>query len=190
MPSQGIGSAPPTFVASAALPTPTSAAAARRVTSQKIAPLKTATPKIASSASFTRWLLSNHRLARDPLVGVKMLNVASDRRRERRALDDDELAALLRVAADIPSVTVEHRYIRKSGPNKGKLRLGTHGRDRADERVDAAPRARTRHALTTGGTGPRPERCGSPDRQTNPPPNRSADRSAPRSIRVIPGHRG
>ena len=81
--------------------------------------------RIRSAKSFTRWLLSNHRLARDPLVGVKMLNVASDRRRERRALDDDELAALLRIAADIPSVTVEHRYIRKSGPNKGKLRLGT-----------------------------------------------------------------
>lgn len=80
---------------------------------------------IRSSKAFSRWLLSNHRLARDPLVGVKLLNVAADRRGGRRALDDEELAALLRIAAEVPSVTVEHRYIRKAGPNKGDLRRGT-----------------------------------------------------------------
>jgi integrase/recombinase XerD len=74
---------------------------------------------------FTRWLVTNHRLAHDPLIGVKMLNTATDLRRERRALDDDELAALLQVARKNEAVTVEKRYIRKSGPNKGKLRLGT-----------------------------------------------------------------
>ncbi|NUQ53071.1 MAG: hypothetical protein HUU19_10295, partial [Phycisphaerales bacterium] len=74
---------------------------------------------------FTRWLMTNHRLARDPLVGVKMLNVSTDRRRERRALDDDELARLLAVAGASESVTITKRYKRKVGPKKGEIRLGT-----------------------------------------------------------------
>ena len=74
---------------------------------------------------FTRWLMTNHRLARDPLVGVKMLNVSTDRRRERRALDDDELARLLAAAGANESVTITKRYKRKVGPNKGQIRLGT-----------------------------------------------------------------
>ncbi|MBX3751886.1 MAG: tyrosine-type recombinase/integrase, partial [Opitutaceae bacterium] len=74
---------------------------------------------------FTRWLMTNHRLARDPLVGVKMLNVSTDRRRERRALDDDELARLLAVAGANESVTITKRYKRKVGPKKGEIRLGT-----------------------------------------------------------------
>ena len=74
---------------------------------------------------FTRWLMTNHRLARDPLVGAKMLNVSTDRRRERRALDDDELARLLAVAGADVSVTITKRYRRKVGPKKGEIRLGT-----------------------------------------------------------------
>ncbi|HMN39649.1 MAG TPA: site-specific integrase [Phycisphaerales bacterium] len=74
---------------------------------------------------FTRWLMTNHRLARDPLVGVKMLNVSTDRRRERRALDDDELARLLAAAAASESVTITKRYRRKVGPKKGEIRLGS-----------------------------------------------------------------
>ncbi len=74
---------------------------------------------------FTRWLMTNHRLARDPLVGVKMLNVSTDRRRERRALDDDELARLLAAAGANESVTITKRYKRKVGPKKGEIRLGT-----------------------------------------------------------------
>ena len=74
---------------------------------------------------FTRWLMTNHRLARDPLVGVKMLNVSTDRRRERRALDDDELARLLAAAAASDAVTITKRYRRKVGPKKGEIRLGT-----------------------------------------------------------------
>jgi len=74
---------------------------------------------------FTRWLVTNHRFAFDPLAGVKMLNTNTDRRRERRALDDDELEALLRAAREHEVVTIEKRYKRKAGPNKGEIRRGT-----------------------------------------------------------------
>jgi len=80
---------------------------------------------LRSVKSFSRWLFTNHRLPRDPLVGVRLLNAKTDRRRERRALDDDELAKLIRAADERDVVTIEKRYIRKKGPNKGKLRIGT-----------------------------------------------------------------
>ena len=39
---------------------------------------------------FTRWLVSHHKLARDPLASVKKPNPKSDRRRERRMLLPEE----------------------------------------------------------------------------------------------------
>ena len=74
--------------------------------------------------SFTRWLLVNHRIVCDPLIGVQMLNANTDHRRDRRALEDDELARLIMVAHDNESVTITKRYRRKSGPDKGKIRIG------------------------------------------------------------------
>jgi len=74
---------------------------------------------------FTRWLVTNHRLAYDPLAGVKMLNTNTDRRRERRPLDDEELKALLIAAREHEAITIEKRYKRKVGPNKGEIRRGT-----------------------------------------------------------------
>ncbi|MDX1968838.1 MAG: site-specific integrase [Planctomycetaceae bacterium] len=44
---------------------------------------------------FTRWLSRHKRLRDDPLTHVEMLNVAVDRRHDRRALSEDETARLL-----------------------------------------------------------------------------------------------
>lgn len=44
---------------------------------------------------FTRWLSRHKQLREDPLVHLEMLNVAVDRRHDRRALSDDEVSRLL-----------------------------------------------------------------------------------------------
>ncbi len=81
--------------------------------------------RLQAVKSFTRWLVVNHRTTADPLLGVKLLRAADDVRRVRRALTDQELAALIRASGcggDI--VTIPKRYRIRSGKNKGKLRVG------------------------------------------------------------------
>jgi len=52
----------------------------------------------------TRWLLRDGRIAVDPILHLKTSNAETDRRYERRALDDDELSRLVGVAEDGPVV--------------------------------------------------------------------------------------
>ncbi len=66
--------------------------------------------RVRALKGFARWLVTNARLARDPLAGVKLLNAGADRRIERRALEDDELAALLDVAERSVSIAVPKPY--------------------------------------------------------------------------------
>ena len=47
---------------------------------------------------FVHWLVSRHRLLRNPLVAIKTLNSRTDKRHARRALSDAELARLIDVA--------------------------------------------------------------------------------------------
>ena len=47
---------------------------------------------------FTRWLGRHKRLRTDPLIHLEMLNVAVDRRHDRRALSDDEVSRILAAA--------------------------------------------------------------------------------------------
>jgi integrase/recombinase XerD len=46
----------------------------------------------------TRWLNRHKRLRTDPLIHLEMLNVAVDRRHDRRALSDDEVSRILAAA--------------------------------------------------------------------------------------------
>jgi Site-specific recombinase XerD len=68
---------------------------------------------LKSAKQFTRWLVSDRRTPSDPLAHVARLNVATDRRHDRRALTMDELTCLIEAA--------------KSGMKVEKLS----GRDRA-----------------------------------------------------------
>lgn len=45
--------------------------------------------------SFSRWLVRESQLKSDPLIGLRKMNAAVDRRRVRRAFTDDELKRLL-----------------------------------------------------------------------------------------------
>ncbi len=57
---------------------------------------------LMATRSFVRWCIHDGRLAADPLAGVKGFNLAVDRRRKRRPLDDAELRALIAEAARGP----------------------------------------------------------------------------------------
>ncbi len=48
---------------------------------------------------FSRWLVKDRRASDDPLAFIAMLNVSTDRRHDRRPLNEAELTALLQVAA-------------------------------------------------------------------------------------------
>jgi integrase len=52
--------------------------------------LRTVQARLAAIKSFTRWLSVNHKLPRDPLLGIKQPNPATDRRRTRRVLLPEE----------------------------------------------------------------------------------------------------
>jgi integrase/recombinase XerD len=53
---------------------------------------------LKSLKSFTRWLVRDRRIHVDPVAYVTRLNVATDRRHDRRALSPDEFARLLEAA--------------------------------------------------------------------------------------------
>lgn len=52
---------------------------------------------------FTRWLVQERRLSEDPLTHLRALNTAPDRRRERRALSDEEISRLLAATETAPA---------------------------------------------------------------------------------------
>src|SRR5205823_9635025 len=53
---------------------------------------------LKSEKAFTRWLVRDRRTPTDPLTHLSKLNVASDRRHCRRALEPEEFARLLDTA--------------------------------------------------------------------------------------------
>ena len=63
---------------------------------------------------FTRWLTRHKRLRVDPLVHLDLLNVAVDRRHDRRALSDHEVARLLaatRTNGTVLKMSAEDRHM-------------------------------------------------------------------------------
>ena len=54
--------------------------------------------------AFCAWLQTHDRIPKNPLLTLKRLNVATDRRHDRRALDEDEFRRLIQSAANGPDV--------------------------------------------------------------------------------------
>lgn len=59
---------------------------------------------LAAAKQFSKWMIREGRAAQSPLDHLRGLNVATDRRLERRALGTDELRRLVAVANDGPEV--------------------------------------------------------------------------------------
>jgi len=60
--------------------------------------------RLTAFKSLTAWLHKTERLRTDPMKQVAKLNTRADRRRQRRALSDEELARLLHAAENGPAV--------------------------------------------------------------------------------------
>ena len=64
---------------------------------------------------FSRWLRMDRRTSDDPLVHLSMLNVQTDRRHDRRALDHDDFAKLVDAAMTGPVIAT------MAGPDRAML---------------------------------------------------------------------
>ncbi len=71
-----------------------------------------------AAVAFCNWAVSARRLTANPLAGIPKANEKADRRRQRRALTEDELRRLLDAARGRP--LLEARTIRR-GRDKGQL---------------------------------------------------------------------
>lgn len=72
---------------------------------------------LAACKAFARWMQREGRVSENPLAFLDGLNVALDRRHDRRAFNDDELARLIRAAEQGPALKGV------SGPNRAVLYL-------------------------------------------------------------------
>jgi len=59
---------------------------------------RTINARLTALKSFARWLFRTERMRTDPMMQVAKLNARTDRRHERRAMADDEVARLLHAA--------------------------------------------------------------------------------------------
>ena len=64
--------------------------------------LQTSNHYLRAIKTFVHWLIENHRLNVNPLLGLKTLNVRTDRRHDRRALTEEEFGRLINVAQTGP----------------------------------------------------------------------------------------
>jgi len=71
--------------------------------------------RLTALKSFTRWLFRTERMRTDPMMQVPKLNIRVDRRHERRALSDEEVARLIDAADRGPALR------RLSGPDRAML---------------------------------------------------------------------
>ena len=79
---------------------------------------RTVNADLAAIRAFCRWLLQRQRLHRNPTIGLEPLNVAEDRRLERRALTNDESTKLLQTAEESPRI-----FRRLSGHDRAMIYL-------------------------------------------------------------------
>ena len=92
---------------------------------------------------FSRWLQRERRTAEDTLIGVKMYNVETDKRRERRGFSAEEMAVLLEFTRQAPTrqgMTAQARAAAywlafSSGLRRNEIRTLT----RASFNLDADP---------------------------------------------------
>ena len=64
--------------------------------------IQTSNNYLRAIKNFTRWMVRNKRLPSNPLEGLSMLNTRTDRRHDRRPLDENEFALLLDAAETGP----------------------------------------------------------------------------------------
>ena len=76
---------------------------------------RTINARLTAFKAFTRWLFRTERMRTDPMMQVAKLNARTDRRRERRALADDEVVRLLHAAERGPA------FRRLTGPDRAVL---------------------------------------------------------------------
>ncbi len=90
--------------------------------------------RLTAYKSFTRWMFRNERLRTDPMMQVAKLNAKADRRRQRRALSDEEVAWLI-------SATEKDGVVaRMAGPERSMLyRLAVETGLRASELRSLTP---------------------------------------------------
>ena len=99
------------------------------------ASLRTCNAHLRAAKQFTRWLVRDGRIPSDPLVHLKGFNADTDRRRERRDLSPDELAALIEAAEHGsvvlgitgPDRAIAYRLAAGTGFRVGELRSLTPG---------------------------------------------------------------
>jgi integrase len=90
--------------------------------------------RLTALKSFTRWLFRTERLRTDPMMQVPKLNAEVDRRHERRALTDEEVARLIQAAER------GHTFHRLTGPDRAMLyRLAVETGLRAGELASLTP---------------------------------------------------
>jgi integrase len=77
---------------------------AERRVSRKRFSVQTSNFYLGDAKAFCAWLQTHDRIPRNPLATLKRLNVATDRRHDRRALDEDEFRRLIHSAANGPEV--------------------------------------------------------------------------------------
>jgi integrase len=63
---------------------------------------RTINGRLTAFKAFTRWLFRTERMRTDPMMQVAKLNARTDRRRERRALGEEEITRLFQAAARGP----------------------------------------------------------------------------------------
>jgi len=76
---------------------------------------RTINARLTAFKAFTRWLFRTERMRTDPMMQVAKLNARTDRRRERRALADDEVVRLLQAAER------GHVFRKLTGPDRALL---------------------------------------------------------------------
>ena len=90
--------------------------------------------RLTAVKSFTRWLFRNERMRTDPMMQVAKLNARTDRRHQRRAFSDEELARLIRMAESGPE------FRKLTGPDRAMLyRLAVETGLRASELASLSP---------------------------------------------------
>src|SRR5262245_59040169 len=77
--------------------------------------IQTSNHYLRAIKQFSRWLVKDRRATDDPLAHVAMLNVATDRRHDRRPFSEAELSAVLEAAERGPIVR------RMAGPDRAML---------------------------------------------------------------------
>jgi integrase len=86
----------------------------KKLRTEKKRSVQTTNDWLQAIKQFTRWLLENDRINRNPFLRLKGGNVAVDRRHERRILSNQELSQLLQKTRSSPTcfrrLTGEDRY--------------------------------------------------------------------------------